>query len=418
MAKTRQKSKFIFVDDIKLRPLKNYPGYSVSVRYKRDGKWKYSSTIKVKGSKDKAIAKGKELYLNYAEKENESIETVNQLIKEFIDTRQLIGSVSENTLKRDESILRRISKYLGKISLTDLTTKKIKDKYKKMRADGITDDALHKTHCKLKQMLNQAVDEEKLNNNPCNAIHNIKRPKKSQETIDNTRFTKEMYYKLLETLKIEPITSKTVVLVLAMNTGMRRGEILGLIWKYVHLNENNPYLEVNYSFSKERKLTPPKTPKSKRKIVLDSFTTEYLKNWKVIQEDHYERLGTEMSEDKFVCADIYGKGLDANNFNRWRRNYFVKLGFGQFTKTNTYTNKKGVTKIIECGYVGPGLHSLRHYHATILVASGLDPKTVQARLGHEKITTTLDIYAEALSEKDVEAAECINTLTQQHLEKL
>ena len=55
------------------------------------------------------------------------------------------------------------------------------------------------------------------------------------------------------------------------------------------------------------------------------------------------------------------------------------------------------------GYVGASLHSLRHTFATELVAKRVDPKTVQALLGHSNIETTLQLYAEAVEENMREA---------------
>ena len=61
-------------------------------------------------------------------------------------------------------------------------------------------------------------------------------------------------------------------------------------------------------------------------------------------------------------------------------------------------------------YEGLKFHELRHTQATLLLASGEDIKTVQARLGHAKASTTLDMYAHAMPEKDKEAAQIIGNL--------
>jgi integrase len=53
-------------------------------------------------------------------------------------------------------------------------------------------------------------------------------------------------------------------------------------------------------------------------------------------------------------------------------------------------------------------HYLRHAHASLLAASGLDIKTLQRRLGHAQASVTLDVYAHALSEMDRRAAELVD----------
>ncbi|MCI1240538.1 tyrosine-type recombinase/integrase [Bifidobacterium subtile] len=67
-------------------------------------------------------------------------------------------------------------------------------------------------------------------------------------------------------------------------------------------------------------------------------------------------------------------------------------------------------RVKRTGYVGPNFHALRHAQATLLVAGGIDPKTVQARLGHESLNTTLNIYAEAVGENDRKAADFMGKL--------
>jgi integrase len=49
------------------------------------------------------------------------------------------------------------------------------------------------------------------------------------------------------------------------------------------------------------------------------------------------------------------------------------------------------------------LHDLRHLAATLLIVNGMDPKTVQKRLGHSSIQMTLNLYANAMMEKDYQA---------------
>ena len=55
-------------------------------------------------------------------------------------------------------------------------------------------------------------------------------------------------------------------------------------------------------------------------------------------------------------------------------------------------------------------HDLRHTHATLLIAHGVDMKTASERIGHEDIRTTLNLYTHALPQKDREAAELIGKL--------
>ena len=100
-----------------------------------------------------------------------------------------------------------------------------------------------------------------------------------------------------------------------------------------------------------------------------------------------------------MCTSRSGGFLEPDTFNRWRRVFYVEHGLGY------YEDPEGKT-----GFVGPDFHSLRRAQGSMLVAEGVNPKTVQERLGHERISTTLELYAEAERAKDEEAAKKIGSL--------
>ncbi|MDR3052412.1 MAG: tyrosine-type recombinase/integrase [Coriobacteriales bacterium] len=69
-------------------------------------------------------------------------------------------------------------------------------------------------------------------------------------------------------------------------------------------------------------------------------------------------------------------------------------------------------------YVGLKFHELRHTQATLLIANGVDVKTVQERLGHARASTTLDFYAHADEERDRQAASLFSDiLSSEHHER-
>ena len=83
----------------------------------------------------------------------------------------------------------------------------------------------------------------------------------------------------------------------------------------------------------------------------------------------------------------------------------IPLAYPLFFETLLITsssrkNKDGspMVQTRKSGYIGASLHSLRHTNATELVTNKVDPKTVQALLGHSNIQTTLQLYAEAVEE--------------------
>ena len=215
------------------------------------------------------------------------------------------------------------------------------------------------------------------------------------------------------------------VLKIAWLTGMRIGEILGLTWDCVDME--NRTLHVNKQLlAPEKKLIEEysvdffgelKTKESERTIIFGDTLYEVLKKEKAKQERcktfhddlykvnvirqvvskngetrrYFERKylkdvlpGEEIAD--FVCKDIEGNYISRPALH-YLRNRLKKL----------YN--------IEFGY-----HKMRHSHATMLFDAGVNAKEVQARLGHATIATTMDIYTHISEDKAREAADAFEKL--------
>jgi integrase len=148
--------------------------------------------------------------------------------------------------------------------------------------------------------------------------------------------------------------------VLAATTGMRQGELLGLTWGDVDLEEG--VLRVRRTVW-EGVATAPKTSRANRSIRLTRMATEALKNQK-------EREGR--SEWIFSTKN----GTPVNCHNLINRSWWPLLG------------KVGLPRI--------PFHNLRHTCATLLLSQGVHPKLVQELLGHADISTTLNTYSHVI----------------------
>ena len=103
----------------------------------------------------------------------------------------------------------------------------------------------------------------------------------------------------------------------------------------------------------------------------------------------------EQSEDMPIATNKYGERIDPDGLGRFFRNYSVDNGWGTFTKDAVTKEYGGRTFTRGKGYEGLTMHELRHTVASLLIAEGLDVKTVQHQLGHESAQTTLNTYAHA-----------------------
>lgn len=185
-------------------------------------------------------------------------------------------------------------------------------------------------------------------------------------------YSKEEVLKLLSAVKNEPPKNQALVYVLLF-TGLRPEEVRGLQWGDINFSKGTLTVNraVTYSRPSGYHITPPKTPKSKREIILDANTLEVLKRWK--------------KEQQIVLLKL---GFNANSPRQWifqgRDNQHTSYNYIA-SQINNITDRHGLP------HLNP--HAFRHTHATLLLEAGATMKETEERLGHSNITTTMDIYA-------------------------
>lgn len=172
---------------------------------------------------------------------------------------------------------------------------------------------------------------------------------------------------------------------IAFHTGLRAAEVCGLTWNNIDFENKTLSVEkiLVYHQSNVMVLQSPKTRSSIRKITMGDTLVNLLKNHKEWQ-----------NENKIKYGEFY---LNDNNIN-----------YGPYTNSKEYgfvcTGENGeiVNTVMFrhlCYVVNKQLHipfkfhSLRHTHATLLLENGANIKDIQARLGHGKLSTTMDTYS-------------------------
>lgn len=176
--------------------------------------------------------------------------------------------------------------------------------------------------------------------------------------------------------------------VLALTTGMRRGELCALRWQDVDLNRAK--LRVEQSLEQTRsglRFKAPKTRHGRRTIALPPSAITVLRaHWKAQQE---QRLALGMGRalrSELVFATWEGKPRSPNGLT-----------------------KEWSVAMRELGLPHATLHSLRHTHASQLIAAGIDVLTVSRRLGHGSPAITLSVYGHLFSNTDDRAAAVAET---------
>jgi integrase len=177
--------------------------------------------------------------------------------------------------------------------------------------------------------------------------------------------------------------------VMALSSGMRLGELLGLRWSDVDLDGGIVQVrQILVRMPSGLRFGEPKTKRSRRRISLSTGVRDSLRQHRARQATERLRLGPVWEDYDLVFANEIGKPLDAGNF--LRRDFWRAL------------NKAGLPR---CRF-----HDLRHTCATLLLQQGVHPKVVSELLGHGSIGLTLDTYSHIIPDMQQHAATTIDGL--------
>ena len=169
---------------------------------------------------------------------------------------------------------------------------------------------------------------------------------------------------------------------LAANTGMRRGEVLGLAWGDIDLSLGRLSVHqavLNIAYAKS--VADVKTPTSRRTIDLDARTVAVMRRWRDDQAARAELTRRPLADDHFVFSKADGTTIHPD--------YFSQV-FDRHLRTSTLPRIR--------------LHDLRHTHATILLKAGIPVKVVSERLGHSSPAFTMAVYQHVLPGMQADAA--------------
>lgn len=273
---------------------------------------------------------------------------------------------------------------LGALPLAKLTPSHIEKAYSDWATSGRRDSkpgglsplTRRYIHVVLKSALSRAAEQQLLARNPTDILSK-RLPKVERKEM--MTFAPEQSTQFLEGIKH---TRTYWPVLVALATGMRRGEVLALRWKNVDLDRGT--LRVMQSLEQTKKgLRFKDTKTSKvRAIVLPAYAVKELRRLKRQQAEELLALGIRQTGDALVCCRADGEPLQPRSLTH------------QFAKLRK--DMKGFPRI--------RFHDLRHTHATQLLADGIHPKVAQERLGHSTITTTMDLYSHVTDTMQADAA--------------
>lgn len=317
--------------------------------------------------------------------------------------------------EREGLDIRHIRELFGNPDLDRLKSDDIRAAYTKARKDSrFSESEIRRIHIKLKQIMEDAVDDDLVGKNPCRGV---KLPKQNVEA--RKALSAEEAARLLAVLLEEKPSSFVTCTMLLLLCGLRKGEALGLSWE--DYDPDAKTLRIVKQYTNDRTLRPPKSKMSRRKISVGNELADYLDKWKAIQRSEFDSFAVGQTGETPIVHSIgvvdsadgkraFVTRMDGHNYSRAFRLFAAKNGFGTFEGSREVVGSDGVKRTRYTGYSGLKPHELRHTQATLLVGANADIKTIQARLGHASPSTTLSIYSHFIEANDQKAASVLDSL--------
>jgi integrase len=304
------------------------------------------------------------------------------LVSSYFD--QWLGHVRTRVRRKTwegyEVLLRRYARTaLGEMALGAVTPLDIQRLYGELMSREerpLAGGTVLNLHLVLTQCFGQAVRWGMLDRSPTMGAQ-PPRPRRSEPAVIDAALAR----RLLEAVAGTPYELPAQI---ALGTGMRRGEIVGLRWSDLEPDFSVAYVRRSVHPTREGlSYELPKTKRSRRGVVLPEYLRVLLRN----ERDAQSRAAAEgkQLEKESVVRDKAGAAMHPDSLSSgWRR------------------------RLRLAGLPPVRFHDLRHAHATLMLQEGIHPKIVSERLGHASIGITLDIYTHVLPSMQAEAAEAVD----------
>lgn len=356
-------------------------------------KWEFVFGHYVNGERKQIRRKG---FKTKKEANEKMVELQNEVQSgEFVEINQLtVGSFmnhwleNERKMECDETTYynnklyfkNNIEPRMGSVKLQKLNSLICQEFVHDMHKCGYARNTIDRVCTLIKQSLDRAVVYKYIKEN---YMRKVKLPRKEklemkiwnlQQVIHFLQFTKDKRFHCIYAI--------------ALLTGMRQGEILGLRWKDIDFDKKIiTVCQTLTHYGKNLKLGT-KTIAGERKISIPEQLVEILKRQRKEYVATKLRLGKEFIDLDLVSFNLTnGKTIFPSNL------------------TKTYTKD-----VKDSGLPHIPFHSTRHSHVTMLIAKNINIKVISERLGHSKISITLDTYSHVLPSMQQEVADTLEDI--------
>lgn len=312
------------------------------------------------------------------EQEEKYALTFSEYAKIYLENRK--PEIARNTHRIYKQALNRMADFIGDMKMRDIDPQLLVKcfsnlgnvKNKTRPKEKLSYSSIMTVYRALKVMFETATMDGIIDDNP---VRKMKRPKQNKEEKRETKaYSEKEVAKIIELLENEPLMWRAYVLLL-IDSGMRRGEAIGLDWSDINFETQEVSISKNaqpIAGEKTCYIAKPKNGKT-RTVYLTQLSLSVLDEWRKQQKKELFKMGARNRGYCFTSKN--GDRLSPNFVN----NYFIAF------------SKK---------YSMPGFHphKLRHTWATITIANGGDIVSVSEALGHSSPAITLNVYSHANEE--------------------
>lgn len=297
--------------------------------------------------------------------------TVKQWLRHYLDNIAKDNLRTGTWVRYDSLVRTHLIPHLGHIHLAALEPESIEACYRKMR-ETVSGSSTLQAHRVLSKALKVAEQRRRIARNPC-ALVNAPSNSDKRRAVP---FTREQAQQLIAVATWGRNKPRWV---LALSLGMRQGEVLGLTWEHVDLDQG--VIRVRQSLMRipghGLALGPLKSRASRRDLALEGPLLELMKLHKKEQDVEREMMGEDWKgASGLVFTQPNGRPVDPSR------------DWGEF---------QGLQDI--CGIPRRGTHSSRHTAASLLAKSGVSLPEARDILGHSQVSLTADVYTHVDAEQ-------------------
>ncbi|WP_160044318.1 tyrosine-type recombinase/integrase [Paenibacillus sp. USDA918EY] len=330
------------------------------------------------------------------------VQEKNVTFKEFVNTwiETYSSTVKVSTLRVRKHESGRLMKYFEHKKMKDITKKMYQDALNDLqnpegKKKGLSYNTISGVHSTGRMIFSKAVELDIIKNDPTQYAK-LPRAQKTVEEIEQEEevpkyLEKEQLAKFLNTAKRKGLGQDYVIFLILAYSGMRAGELCALRWSDLDEDEHTISITKTYynpsNRTREYQLLTPKTKTSKRKIDMDPFVFEELKQHRKKQKEIMMKYRSTYHDKGFVIAKT-----DALN-----------AGYPEFIKTI----ENRMRRLLKLAGLNEKLtpHSLRHTHTSLLAEAGVGLTEIMERLGHKDDDTTRHVYMHVTKTMKKEASQ-------------